>query len=84
MPRNGPEPRQPVKSNPLTSRFSTTTIASSVCKKPNVLRRELTPRKPPPTDAEAYATSVREATDEIGSYWVTPVNTGGSRNPFRQ
>ncbi|KAI6037038.1 growth factor receptor domain-containing protein [Pisolithus microcarpus] len=84
MPRNGPEPRQPVKSNPLTSRFSTTTVGSSVCKKPSILKRELTPRKPPPTDAEAYATSVRDVADGSGSYWVTPVNTGGSRNPFRQ
>ncbi|KAI6123178.1 growth factor receptor domain-containing protein [Pisolithus croceorrhizus] len=84
MPRNGPEPRQPVKSNPLTSRFSTTTVGSSVCKKPSILKRELTPRNPPPTDAEAYATSVRDAADESGSYWVSPVNTGGSRNPFRR
>ncbi|OJA08238.1 hypothetical protein AZE42_09017 [Rhizopogon vesiculosus] len=29
MPRTGPEPRQPVKTNPLTSRFSTTTLGSS-------------------------------------------------------
>jgi len=85
MPRSGPEPRQPVKSNPLTSRFSVTTVASSVYKKPkpNVLRRDLTPPKPRATNAEAYAASVRQSSEDEGrSYWVTPVSTGGSRNPF--
>lgn len=83
MPRTGPEPRQPVKSNPLTSRFSTTTLGSSVHKKPNVLsKREPMPHKPP-TDAEAYAASIRQS-PEPESYWITPTNTGGSRNPFRK
>ncbi|KAH7890062.1 growth factor receptor domain-containing protein [Phlebopus sp. FC_14] len=82
VPRRGPEPRQPVKTNPLTSRFSTTTVGSSVHKKPSVLKRELTPPKPP-TDAEAYATSVRQSPERGGSYRVSPTNTGGSRNPFR-
>ncbi|KAG6332778.1 hypothetical protein ID866_6313 [Astraeus odoratus] len=86
LPRNAPEPRQPVKSHLLTSRFSTTTVASSVYKKPSVLhKRELTPPKPP-SDAEAYAASVRQPAEEGGSaaYWLVPVNTGGSRNPFRK
>lgn len=81
MPRTGPEPRQPVKTNPLTSRFSTTTQGSSVHKKPSVLsKRELTPH-PPPTVAEAYAASIRQSPEP---YWLTPTNTGGSRNPFRK
>ncbi|KIJ63333.1 hypothetical protein HYDPIDRAFT_156112 [Hydnomerulius pinastri MD-312] len=84
VPRRGPEPRQPIKTNPLTSRFSTTTLGSAVYKKPNVLKRELTPK--PPTDAEAYATSVRQSPEPTGgSYWITPANTGGSsNNPFRK
>ncbi|OAX36075.1 hypothetical protein K503DRAFT_744939 [Rhizopogon vinicolor AM-OR11-026] len=83
MPRTGPEPRQPVKTNPLTSRFSTTTFGSSVCKKPSVSHHELTPHMPP-TDAEAYAASVRQSPEPDTSYWITPTNTGGSRNPFRK
>lgn len=88
MPRSGPEPRQPVKSNPLTSRFSVTTVASSVYKKskPNVLRREPMPPKPRATDAEAYAASVRRPSDpESDSLdWIVPVDTGRSRNPFHK
>ncbi|KAG0706471.1 growth factor receptor domain-containing protein [Suillus ampliporus] len=77
MPRTGPEPRQPVKTNPLTSRFSSTTLGSSVLKKPSPSKRGLTPPKPP-TDAEAYAASVRQSPHSI-----IPTNTGGSNNPFR-
>ncbi|KAH7928138.1 growth factor receptor domain-containing protein [Leucogyrophana mollusca] len=83
IPRRGPEPRQPVKTNPLTSRFSSTTLGSSVHKKPSTKARDLTPAKP--TDAEAYAASVRgESPEPRGSYWITPTSTGGSRNPFRK
>ncbi|KAG1835502.1 growth factor receptor domain-containing protein [Suillus variegatus] len=81
MVRSGPEPRQPVKSNPLTSRFSTTTFGSSVPKKPNVLKRQPTPSKSL-SAAEQYAADVRQS-PEPGSDWITPSNTGGSRNPFR-
>jgi hypothetical protein len=81
MVRSGPEPRQPVKSNPVTSRFSTTTLGSSAPKKPNVLKRQPTPSNPP-TTAEAYAASVRQSPERDTMYWVTPTNTGGSRNPF--
>jgi len=85
MPQRGPEPRQPVKTNPLTSRFSSTTLGSSVYKKQSLRRREpLSPK--PQTDAQAFAASVRlspQATRE--SYPVKPTNTGGSRNnPFRK
>ncbi|KAH7911899.1 growth factor receptor domain-containing protein [Hygrophoropsis aurantiaca] len=80
IPRSGPEPRQPVKSNPLTSRFSSTTLGSSVYKKPTA-KRELIPKR---TDAEAYAASVRESPEPTGSHWITPTSTGGSRNPFRK
>lgn len=80
MARTGAEPRQPVKSDPVTSRFSTTTLGSSVPKKPNVLKRQPSPN--PPTPAEAYAASVRQSPETDSMYWITPTNTGGSRNPF--
>lgn len=84
MPQRGPEPRQPVKSNPLTSRFSSTTLGSSVYKKPSLTRREPFPPKSQ-TDAELYATSVRQSSQASGeSYRVAPTNTGGSNNPFRK
>lgn len=84
MPQSGPEPRQPVKTNPLTSRFSSTTFGSSVHKNQSLTRRE--PFSPKPqTDAQMFAASVRlspQATRE--SCQVKPTNTGGSRNnPFR-
>lgn len=82
MPQRGPEPRQPVKTNPLTSRFSSTTVGSSVHKKPSSTRREPFPPKLQ-TDAEAYASSIRQSPQASGkSHSVTPMNTGGSRNPF--
>ena len=84
IPQRGPEPRQPVKTNQLTSRFSSTTLGSSVYKKPSLTKREPFPPKPP-TDAQAYAASVRgSSTASGGSYRVKPMNTGGSRNPFRK
>ncbi|KAG1736888.1 insulin-like growth factor binding protein [Suillus paluster] len=86
MPRTGPEPRQPVKTNPLTSRFSSTTLGSAVYKKPNTLQSKRRPTPPKPlTDAEAYATSVRQSSESDVSYWIAPTNTGGSNtNPFRK
>ncbi|KAG2355257.1 hypothetical protein BDR07DRAFT_1613759 [Suillus spraguei] len=81
--RSRPEPRQPVKSDPLSSRFSTTTLGSSVPKKSNVLKRQLLPSKPL-TAAESYAASVRQSPEPDPSHWITPTNTGGSRNPFRK
>jgi len=74
-PPRGPEPRQPVKTNPLTSRFSSTTLGSSVFKKPSLKRRE--PFSPKPqTDAEVYAECVRQTPQTSGgSLRVT--NTGG-------
>lgn len=83
MARSGPEPRQPLKSNHLTSRFSTTTLGSSVPKKPNVLKRQPTPSKSL-TAAEVYAASVRQSPEPDATYWITPTSTGGSRNPFRK
>jgi len=84
MPLRGPEPRQPVKTNPLTSRFSTSTLGSSVYKKkPSALSRRPSPPRLE-TDAQAYAASVQQSAQSTGgSSWVTPTNTGGSRNPFR-
>ena len=85
MPPHGPEPRQPVKTNPLTSRFSSTTLGSSMYKKPSLTRREPFSPVELQTDAEAYAASVRMTPFATGgSCLVTATNTGGSRNPFRQ
>ncbi|KAG2355406.1 hypothetical protein BDR07DRAFT_1474106 [Suillus spraguei] len=81
--RSRPEPRQPVKSDPLSSRFSTTTLGSSVPKRPNVLKCQLLPSKPL-TAAESYAASVRQSPEPDPSHWITPTNTGGSRNLFRK
>lgn len=81
IPQRGPEPRQPVKTNPLTSRFSATTLGSSVYAKPSLTRRERFPPKSQ-TDAETYAASVRQSPQ--ASRGVTPTNTGGSNNPFRK
>ncbi|KAG2087851.1 growth factor receptor domain-containing protein [Suillus cothurnatus] len=80
--RSAPEPRQPVKSDPLSSRFSTTTLGSSAPKKPNVLKRQPTPKAP--SNAEQYAASVRQSPAFDSTDWITPTNTGGSRNPFRK
>lgn len=82
-PQRGPEPRQPVKSNPVTSRFSSTTVGSSEYK-PSLTQRESFPPKPQ-TDAEAYAASVRlSPTVTGGSSWVKSTHTdGSSTNPFR-
>ncbi|KAG2351579.1 hypothetical protein BDR07DRAFT_1443248, partial [Suillus spraguei] len=68
--RSRPEPRQPVKLDPLSSRFSTTTLGSSVPKRPNVVKRQLLPSKLL-TTAESYAASVRQSqnlTHRIGSH----------------
>lgn len=81
LPQRGPEPRQPVKTNPLKSRFSSTTVGSSVYKKPNLTRRE--PFSPKQTDAEMYAASIRLTPHATGGSY-TATNAGGSRNPFRQ
>ena len=84
MPQHGPEPRQPVKTNPLKSRFSSTTLGSSMYKKPSLTRLEsFSPKRQ--TVAEAYAASNRASPQAAGgSCIVTATNTGGSRNPFRQ
>jgi len=79
VPRRTAEPRQPVKNgNVVGSRFSMTTLASST----HSTRRELTRPPLPTTDAEVYAASVRQSPEPRGTYWMTPTNTGGSRNPF--
>lgn len=79
MPRRTAEPRQPVKNgNVVGSRFSATTLASST----HSSRRELTRPALPTTDAEVYAASVRQSPEPRGTYWITPSNTGGSKNPF--
>ncbi|KIK66073.1 hypothetical protein GYMLUDRAFT_957072 [Collybiopsis luxurians FD-317 M1] len=91
VPRNGPEPRQPVKKDLLTSRFSGTTSNSSNsgASKP----RDLTGKHTP---AEQYAMSVRSdllVDTSVGNGpshtgpWIQPTHTGttvSSKNPFRK
>ncbi|KII89391.1 hypothetical protein PLICRDRAFT_53827 [Plicaturopsis crispa FD-325 SS-3] len=72
LPRRTPEPRQPVKDKDPRSRFSSTTVGSSLRSKPS-MRSNNSAAPPMPTDAEAYAMS-----------WREPNHTGGSKNPFRR
>ncbi|KAI0933443.1 hypothetical protein AcV5_005588 [Taiwanofungus camphoratus] len=79
MPRRAPEPRQPVKkgADMLPSRFSDTTYGTS---------EEVFDPPKAPTPAQEYARSVTQAQQDPprGSYWMRPINTGPSRNPFRR
>lgn len=88
QPRQGPEPRQPVKRDMLSSRFSATTLGSSAFSVSPPSR----PAGSEPTEAEAYAMAVRPAlaaSPPLGKEvrFVTPTNTGDSeamsKNPFR-
>ncbi|KAJ3802355.1 growth factor receptor domain-containing protein [Lentinula aff. detonsa] len=91
VPRNGPEARQPVKKDLISSRFSGSSMNSSV---PYSARsRDLTR---PHTPAEQYAMDVRSdllidtSTPEQPSHnaqWIQPTHTGAtvsSKNPFRR
>ncbi|KAJ3810962.1 growth factor receptor domain-containing protein [Lentinula aff. lateritia] len=87
VPRNGPEARQPVKKDLITSRFSESSLNSSA------KSRDLTR---PHTPAEQYAMDVRSdllvdtSTPEHSSqhaHWIQPTHTGAtvsSKNPFRR
>ncbi|KAJ3723967.1 insulin-like growth factor binding protein [Lentinula raphanica] len=87
-PRNGPEAKQPVKKDLLTSRFSGPSFNSSP---PHSTRsRELTR---PNTPAEQYAMDVRSdmlidtSTPEQPTHMIQPTHTGAtvsSKNPFRR
>lgn len=85
-PRQMPEPRQPIRKDPLSSRYSSSTLSSSL----SIRTRQPDPvPSVPPTEAEAYAMAVRPALVASpplnpGAYWIKPTNTGSSRNPFRQ
>ncbi|KAG6836068.1 hypothetical protein H0H93_011785 [Arthromyces matolae] len=88
-PRNAPEPRQPIRNDFMTSRRqSSSTLSSSYTARPRELERGPGVR---PTEAEAYASSVRTvlvASPPIqpGAYsnGVKPTHTGtSSNNPFR-
>lgn len=86
VPRNGPEIRQPVKKDLISSRFSASTLSSAGSKS-----RDLTgPRAPSP--AEEYAMSIRhdllvDTSTHEPSHWLQPTHTGAtvsSKNPFRR
>ena len=90
MPRQTPEPRQPIKKDLMSSRLSSSTLSSSIYSSGK--DRELVPPPPipmPRTDAEAYAMAVRPglalSPPSQGAYWMESMNTGNSsRNPFRK
>ncbi|EIW85609.1 growth factor receptor domain-containing protein [Coniophora puteana RWD-64-598 SS2] len=92
VPRSGPEPRQPVRTNPLTSRFSTTTLGTSSGVSRSAGERNKSKRKTPspraPSVAQEYAMSVRKGSPSprLLQKPLVPTHTGdsGSRNPFRQ
>ncbi|TFK34913.1 insulin-like growth factor binding protein [Crucibulum laeve] len=99
MPRHTPEPRQPVKTDTMPSRFSASTsnsyaFSSRDRDQPLVVLDDAPPVPKPPTEAERYVMAVRPGllaspptTASPGSYWIQPTNTGSttkSRNPFRQ
>ncbi|KAF5386839.1 hypothetical protein D9615_002012 [Tricholomella constricta] len=92
-PRQIPEPRQPLRKELLSARYSSSTLSSSL----SIRSRGEPDRVVPapavaPTEAEAYKLSVQPglatsspSPPNPGAYWVQPMNTGGSsRNPFRQ
>ncbi|KAF8824037.1 hypothetical protein HHX47_DHR9000413 [Lentinula edodes] len=91
VPRNGPEARQPVKKDLITSRFSASSLNSSTAH--SAKSRDLTR---PHTPAEQYAMDVRSdllvdtSTPEQSSHhahWIQPTHTGAtvsSKNPFRR
>lgn len=91
MPRHTPEPRQPVKKDLLSDRYSASTLDSSSF---SIFNRQREVAVPPPvpkpaTEAEAYVMAVRPglaaSPPTRGAYWLEPHNTGASsRNPFRQ
>jgi hypothetical protein len=86
-PRQTALPRQPVKKDLLTSRFSSSTLSSSYTYRTRDRERVvLAPTEPVPTEAEAYVMAVRPALNasQSDSYWLQPDNTGATRNPFRQ
>ncbi|EPQ50569.1 growth factor receptor domain-containing protein [Gloeophyllum trabeum ATCC 11539] len=88
VPRRGPEPRQPVKTQNLQSRFSDTTGGGSSMYSGQSHSRELTPPVPQHTEAERYALQKGDASlsGAQGVYWMAPTNTGSSasKNPFRK
>ena len=85
LPRTGPPPRQPVRNarDLLPSRFSDTTSARSA--PPPVPPPMLVDDDRPPTPAQEYARLVAQTSGQSeprGAYWIQPMDTGGSRNPF--
>ncbi|KAF8061726.1 insulin-like growth factor binding protein [Lyophyllum atratum] len=91
QPRLMPEPRQPIRKDLLSARWSSSssTQGSSLSIRSQDPDRDRVPAAIP-TEAEAYARSVRPALaasppPNPDSSWLKPTNTGSSsRNPFRR
>ena len=85
-PRQTAEPRQPVKKDMITSRFSSSTLSSSYSHRTHDHDRiVLVPTPPVHTEAEEYAMAVRPTLNSSPPLnpRIQPNNTGNSRNPFR-
>ena len=76
--RRGPEPRLPMRSTTLVSRFSASTNGSSSRRAAHIPRAS-------PSDAELYAQAYRDSrSDPLEQSFLTlPHETEVSRNPFR-
>ncbi|KAL0947667.1 hypothetical protein HGRIS_013755 [Hohenbuehelia grisea] len=84
--RRGPDARQPVKTDHTSSRLSASTLGSYMYTSPP--RDTHAPPVPAlPTDAQTYADANRPVVASPpaqGAYWMQPVKTGSSTNPFRK
>ncbi|KAG9225836.1 hypothetical protein CCMSSC00406_0008364 [Pleurotus cornucopiae] len=89
IPRRSPDVRQPVKDYRASARMSTSTYSSYMYRS-NGPRVEKDSDIPPvPTEAQVYATAMKPVLASSppatqGSYWIQPVATGSSNNPFRK
>ncbi|KAF4609117.1 hypothetical protein EYR40_001470 [Pleurotus pulmonarius] len=89
MPRRSPDVRQPVKDYRASARMSTSTYSSYMYRSNGPRVEKDTDIPPVPTEAQIYATAMKPvlATSPPatqGSYWIQPVATGSSNNPFRK
>jgi len=93
-PRRGPNVRQPVKDEIITSssRVSASTSGSYMFKSRPVRETDGAVPRPAPSEAQTYAAANRPVLPPSpppvqgqGSYWMKlePVKTGSSKNPFR-
>ncbi|KAJ8482593.1 hypothetical protein ONZ45_g14892 [Pleurotus djamor] len=88
VPRRTPETRQPVKDYAST-RLSSSTFGSYMYRSGPPRAEQESTIPPVPTEAQTYANAIRPALAASppvsqGMYWMEPVKTGSSNNPFRK